>query len=136
STASTSVRGGSVYSATNTPPGMHRSMELTLGLPPMSQYDAAAAPMYGSFQPTPVLTPFTHREARVSLDEKNDASAPGAAASMAMECDEPDRAPDLELNEIIWSSVKGPASSMPPPVRAAFIRPTDADRAAAATDRK
>ena len=46
---------------------------------------------------------------------------------MAMDLDEPDRAPDLELNEIIWRAVKGPASSMPPPVRAAFVRPHDKD---------
>jgi DNA-binding beta-propeller fold protein YncE len=125
--ASPYVRRGAVDSTLYTTSGMLRTMELILGLPPMSQYDAAAAPMYGSFQPTPVLTPFTHREARVSLDEKNDAGAPGAAASMAMDLDEPDRAPDLELNEIIWRAVKGPASTMPPPVRAAFVRPHDKD---------
>jgi DNA-binding beta-propeller fold protein YncE len=121
--ASPYVRRGAVDSTLYTTSGMLRTMELILGLPPMSQYDAAAAPMYGSFQATPVLTPFTHREARVSLDEKNDASAPGAAASMAMDLDEPDRAPDLELNEIIWRAVRGPAATMPPPVRAAFVRP-------------
>jgi hypothetical protein len=31
-------------------------------------------------------------------------------------------APEQLLNEIIWKSVKGPQSAMPPPVRAAFIR--------------
>jgi len=121
--ASPYARRGAVDSTLYTTSGMLRTMELILGLPPMSQYDAAAAPMYGSFQPTPVLTPFTHRDARVGLDEKNDAGAPGAAASMAMDLDEPDRAPDLELNEIIWRAVKGPAATMPPPVRAAFVRP-------------
>lgn len=33
---------------------MIRSMELLLGLPPMSQYDAAAMPMYASFGTTPL----------------------------------------------------------------------------------
>jgi len=94
----------------------------------MSQYDAAATPMYASFQTTPVLTPpYTRREPRVSLDEKNEASAAGAAASMAMDMSEADRAPDLELNEIIWRAVRGPAASMPPPVRAAFLRPVADD---------
>jgi hypothetical protein len=32
---------------------MLRTMELILGLPPMSQYDAAATPMYGAFQNDP-----------------------------------------------------------------------------------
>ena len=36
-------------------------MELILGLPPMSQYDAAATPMYKAFQPVPDLAPFTTR---------------------------------------------------------------------------
>jgi hypothetical protein len=35
---------------------------------------------------------------------------------------EADRAPDLELNEILWKSVRGAASPMPPPVRAAFVK--------------
>jgi hypothetical protein len=70
-----------------------------------------------------VLTAYAHREARVSLEEKNDASAPGAAASAAMDFDEPDRAPDLELSEIVWKAVRGAQSAMPPPVRAAFVRP-------------
>ena len=38
-----------------------------------------------------------------------------------MNFDEPDRAPDLELNEIVWKSVRGAGSPMPPPVRAAFV---------------
>ena len=36
--------------------GMLRSMELILGLPPMSMYDAAATPMFNAFQPTPDLS--------------------------------------------------------------------------------
>ena len=61
------------------------------------------------------------------LDEKNGPDAPGAAASLAMDLEEADRAPDLELNEIVWKSVRGASSVMPPPVRAAFIRPVEDD---------
>ena len=42
-----------VDSTLYTTSGMLRTMELILGLPPMSQYDAAATPMYNAFQPTP-----------------------------------------------------------------------------------
>jgi len=38
-----------LYSTTS----MLRTIELILGLRPMSQFDAAAAPMYASFQATP-----------------------------------------------------------------------------------
>ena len=47
-----------------------------------------------------------------------------------MDFDEPDRAPDLELNEIVWKAVRGAKSAMPPPVRAAFVRPHGRDTAA------
>jgi hypothetical protein len=101
---------------------MLRTIELILGLPPMSQYDAAATPMYEAFQPSPVMTPFKARQPRVPLDERNPSDAFGAARSAAMDFTVADRAPEYELNEIIWKSVRGAASSMPPPVRAGFVR--------------
>jgi YVTN family beta-propeller protein len=121
------VRRAAVDSTLYTTSGMLRTIELILGVPPMSQYDAAATPMYGAFQSAPVLTPFSKREARISLEEKNEENAPGAAASLAMNLEEADRAPDLELNEIVWKSIKGADSTMPPPVRAAFVKPVEED---------
>jgi YVTN family beta-propeller protein len=106
-----------------------RTMELILGVPPMSQFDAAATPMYNAFQATPTLAPFTRLDARISLEEKNDQWAWGAEASGRMNMAEADLAPDRELNEIIWRSVKGPTAVMPPPVRNGFVR-----RAAAVDD--
>jgi phosphoesterase family protein len=118
------VRHGAVNSTLYTTSGMLRTIELLLGLPPMSQYDAAATPMYGAFQMTPVLRPFTRRDARVNLTEMNRPSAAGAAASAAMNFDEADRTPEIALNEILWKSIHGPDAVMPPPVHAAFVRPT------------
>ncbi len=120
--ASPWARRKAVDSTLYTTAGLLRTMELILGLPPMSQYDAAAAPMYRAFQPTPDLAPFIHREPRVPLDERNTPLAWGAAASQTMELGEADLAPELELNEILWKSVRGADSPMPPPVHAAFVR--------------
>jgi len=39
---------------------------------------------------------------------------------------EADLAPELALNEILWKSVRGADSPMPPPVHAAFVRPVTA----------
>jgi hypothetical protein len=111
-----------VDSTMYTTSGVLRTMELILGIPPMSQYDAAATPMYNAFQATPVLTPFAHLEPRISIDEKNAPTAWGAAASLRMDLEAADAAPERELNEIIWRSVKGPQSAMPPAVRTAFVR--------------
>jgi YVTN family beta-propeller protein len=120
--ASPFARRGTVDSTLYTTSGMLRTMELILGLPPMSQYDAAATPMYGAFQTTAALTPFARRPARVNLNERNGSGAPGADLSGRMDFDEADRAPARELNEILWRSVHGPNAIMPPPVHAAFIR--------------
>lgn len=103
--------------------GMLRTMELILGVPPMSQCDAAAAPMYGAFREQPDLALFRHREARVPIDEMNDPAAPAAKAAALMNLEEADRVPDLEGNEILWKAVRGEECPMPPPVRAAFVRP-------------
>jgi len=111
-----------VDSTLYTTSGVLRTMELILGIPPMSQYDAAASPMYNAFQATPVLTPFTLRPAQYPFDEMNAPNAPGAQASLAMNLEEADMAPELELNEIIWKSVHGAAARMPPPVRTGFVR--------------
>ena len=112
-----------VDSTLYTTSGVLRTMELILGLQPMSQYDAAATPMYNAFQATPNLAPFTHLPARVALDDHNDWNAPGAAASLRMNLQEADMAPELELNQIIWQSIHGAGSVMPPPKRTGFIKP-------------
>ncbi len=110
--------------------GVLRTMELILGIPPMTQYDGSARPLYNAFQATPVATGYTARAARVPLDERNGPDAPMAKESLGMNFAEADRAPDLLLNEVIWKSIRGAHAVMPPPVRAGFVRPVrkgDAD---------
>lgn len=104
---------------------MLRTMELILGLAPMSQFDAAAAPLYELFTERPDLTPYTARPATWPLDEKNPPHAPMQRESAALDLRREDSAPDVLFNEIIWKSVHGADSSMPPPVRAAFVRPRE-----------
>jgi hypothetical protein len=93
----------------------------------MSQYDAAATPMFNSFTNRADLTQYKAREARIDINEKNAADAPGAARSMEMDFSKEDAAPDIEFNEIIWKSVRGASSQMPAPVRSAFVRIIDDD---------
>ena len=80
--------------------GMLRTMELVLGLSPMSQCDAAARPLYGAFAGQPNLATWEHRPARVSIEEKNAWDAPGAAASAAGNLSDADLVPDVAFNEI------------------------------------
>jgi hypothetical protein len=120
--ASPFARRGVTDSTLYTTASVLRTMELILGLPPMSQYDAAARPLYNAFTPTPAPDAYDVQPAQVSFDEKNGPDAPGAEASLRMDFEEADRAPDLELNQVIWQSIHGAGSVMPPPVRAAFVR--------------
>ena len=100
---------------------MLRTMELILGLQPMSQFDAAARPMYASFQAEPNLAPYKHREANVDISAVNPATAWGAEISQRLDFSKEDIADDLLLNEVVWRSVRGADSPMPAPVRAAFV---------------
>ncbi len=99
---------------------MLRTIELILGIPPLSQYDAAATPMFESFTDLPDLTPYTHEAARINLDTLNTNLAYGADRSSKMDFSEYDRIDDFELNEILWCSIKGVDAPMPPAVRRAI----------------
>jgi hypothetical protein len=126
--ASPFARRRALDSTLYTTSGMLRTMELVLGLPPMSQYDAAATPMYNAFRPIPDTATYAALPARIRLDERNGGDAWGAAASLQMNFAEADMTPEYELNEILWKSVRGTRSAMPPPVRAGFIRIIEEER--------
>ncbi len=100
---------------------MLRTMELILGMKPMSQYDAAAPSMWKCFTKMPDLTPFTHKPAQTDMDAKNTAYNKSAKQSELFNLTDVDAAPDLEFNEVIWKAVRGEDSVMPPPRRAAFL---------------
>ncbi len=102
---------------------MLRTIELILGLPPMSQYDAAAEPMWRCFSASPDLTPFTSVPALVDLNEKNKKNTPSARLSETFDLSKEDAIPDLVFSEVIWKAVKGEGSKMPAPRRSAFLTP-------------
>jgi len=108
-------------------PGMLRTVELILGLPPMSQYDAAATPMYRSFSQNVDNKGFTKRENQINLNEMNVEVSENSIKSEKMDFSKPDLIDDLELNRIVWQSVKGLDSEMPAPKRSAFLRFSESD---------
>lgn len=105
-----------VDSTLYTTSAMLRTIELLLGFPPMTQYDAAAMPMYNAFGTKSDPTPYKAISPKIDVNAKNSTSAWGAQASLQMNLDEVDQAPMFALNEIIWKSVRGADSEMPPPV--------------------
>lgn len=115
------VRRGTVDHTLYSTSSMLRTMELILGLAPMTQFDAAARPMYATFGPHANTRPYTARAPQADLEAKNAAVAWGAEESAEMNLAVEDAADDLRFNEIIWRSVRGADSPMPAPVRAAFV---------------
>ena len=112
---------GAVDSTLYSTTSMVRTLELILGLGPMSQFDAAATPMFNAFQSQPDLRPYRALPANVDLQERNSPAAWGGQIPMNFARE--DAVDDLLLNEVVWRSVRGPASPMPAPVRAAFVFP-------------
>src|SRR5262249_25850728 len=99
---------------------MLRTMELMLGLPPLSQFDASATPMFESFTDKADLTPYKHLPARINLGATNERTAYGAERSLNMDFSEYDKIDDFELNEILWRAIKGKDAPVPPAVRRAI----------------
>lgn len=115
-------RGGIVDSTMYTTVSYVRTMELILGLPPMTQYDALATPMYNVFTATPTMAAYTHLPARVDLMARNPMTGEGAQRSARLDWSEYDLADFDELNEILWKAIKGDRP-MPAPVRSALLGP-------------
>ncbi len=117
------VKRGVVVSRQYSTASMLRTIELILGLPPMSQYDAGATPMWECFMSSPVTNAYTSLSATYNIHEMNKEKSPISKLSEEFNLEVMDAAPDLAFSEVVWKAVKGLNSKMPPPVRSAFITP-------------
>jgi YVTN family beta-propeller protein len=115
------VKSGYVDHTPYSTSSMLRTIELILGLPPMSQYDASAKPMWRCFNDTTGHEPFSVRPCLVDLNEKNTRVSEWSQLSETFNFSKEDRAPDAGFNEVIWRAVKGYDSPCPAPVHAAFF---------------
>jgi hypothetical protein len=116
------VKRGFVDSTPYTTCSMLRTIELILGIAPLSQFDAAATPMRASFQPQADLAPFRARPAGIDLNARNVAKTAAAAQSAHFDLSREDAIDDQVFNCVIWATVRGEADPMPAPVHAAFVR--------------
>ena len=107
-----------MYSTTS----MLRTMELILGIPPMSQYDAAAEPMWRCFTSKPDLTAFNSLPNNIDLAEKNTAVNELSKKSEQFNFAKVDAINDFQFNEVLWKGIKGINSPVPSPTRGAFLK--------------
>ena len=111
------VKRGVVDSEMYSTVSMLRTVELLLGLPPMTQHDAAATPMINSFMAKPDLSGFTAVPAKIDLMTRNPTQGYGAAISARMDFSDYDRVDEDALNRVLWHSIKGTDAPYPAPVR-------------------
>ncbi len=119
------VKNGYVDHTAYTTASFLRTIELILGLPPMSQYDASAVPIWRCFNTTPGHPPFEVRPCLINLDDKNLAENRWQRKSEQFDFTKEDMIGDSEFNEVIWKAVKGLDSTCPPVVHAAFFSPVN-----------
>src|SRR5262245_33335972 len=72
---------------------MLRTIELILGLRPLTQFDAVANPLAGSFTNKPDFAPYDAVKPAQPLDEMNSSRSPMAAESARLDFSREDRAP-------------------------------------------
>jgi len=96
-----------------------RTMELILGMRPMTHFDAGARPMFGSFTQSPDARPYSVISPKISLTDRNPAMGAGASASARMDFHDADLADDDDLNNVVWRAIKH--TDPPVPTRSAFV---------------
>jgi YVTN family beta-propeller protein len=107
-----------MYSTTS----MLKTIELILGIPPMSQYDAAATSMWRCFQSTPNNFVFNSKPAKYDITEINTVKSVWQQKSETFNFAKEDAIADRAFTEVIWKAVKGLDATAPAPKRAAFIK--------------
>jgi DNA-binding beta-propeller fold protein YncE len=111
------TRRGSVDHTMYAQQSMVKTIELMLGLRPMSVFDLVATDMRASFVGTgepPALATYAAVQPKVAIDERNVKASSlhgpardAALASARMNFVEPDAAPSEKLNRILWHTAKG-----------------------------
>lgn len=126
------ARRGAVVHTRYDQDSMLRTMELILGLHPLSLFDGSAAPMWDAFSSRPDLRPYTAIQPQQSLTAVTTAAQAHAAGKLAgaLPYRTTDLVPQALFDQIIWRSVYGPHSPPPPPGPDAS--PQEAARAAGA----
>jgi hypothetical protein len=97
-------------------PSVVRSMELILGMEPLTLNDALATPMYDVFTAKALNSaPVTGIPARMNLLTRNGPGAPDSMWSSQLALGQPDQVSQATLDQILWHSVYGANSTPPPP---------------------
>ncbi len=107
--------GGSVVHTHYDQLSVIRTIELILGMQPLSVFDAVATPMYDVFATTPDNTPYTAIMPTQDIQAVNPATAANAALSASLPWHRMDAVPQAISDRILWQRVYGIHSEPPSP---------------------
>jgi DNA-binding beta-propeller fold protein YncE len=116
------VKRGFVDHTMYTSSSVLKTMELILGLKPMTQFDLSAAPILNPIVNVPDLKFYDAVKPLIDLNEKNRAGLFGGERCEELNLAVEDAVPEREFNEILWKAVKGEDSELPPLTRSAFVK--------------
>ena len=93
----------------------------------MTQYDAAAEPLWRCFDSSANHPPFVSIPAQTDLFEKNVAYNAWQKKSENFNFSKEDLVREQDLNDVIWVACRGTSTPCPAPVHAAFVMVRDTD---------
>jgi DNA-binding beta-propeller fold protein YncE len=105
------VRRGVVDHTHYTQCSVIRTIELLLGMQPMSQFDAAATPMMGLFTATPDAHPWTASKPNVDIDAVNGKQAVDAQTSARFNLAEPDASDAAAFDRVLMDDARSGADA-------------------------
>ncbi|MGH7328489.1 MAG: bifunctional YncE family protein/alkaline phosphatase family protein, partial [Polyangiaceae bacterium] len=110
--ASPFARGG-VQHGMYTTAGVLHTIEILLGIHPMTTYDELATPLYDAFTSKPNLMPFRAVSAKIDLTAKNGRTAYHALQASRLDFAHADAVPDDVMNDLLWHAVRGAHAKVP-----------------------
>ena len=116
------VKRGFVDHTMYTSSSVLKTIELILGLKPMTQFDLSAAPILNPFMNIADLKFYDAVIPSVDLNETNRAGLFGEEKCEELNLAVEDAVPEREFNEILWKAIKGEGSELPPLTRSAFVK--------------
>ena len=99
-----------------------KTIELILGMQPMSQYDAGATSLWRCFDKASNPKGFITKPLQHDINEKNTERTAMQRKSETFNFKKEDSINDHEFNEVLWKGLKGENAIVPAPRRAAFLK--------------
>ena len=99
-----------------------KTIELILGMPPMSQYDAGATSLWRCFDKTANAKGFTMKPLQADINEINTVHSAMQRKSETFNFKKEDSINDNDFNEVLWKGLRGENAKVPAPKRAAFLK--------------